>query len=94
MKPWAVLSLGVVFLALLSLLPTAEVAPQLAGMKTITKTKKPVRKLSMSPAAVRSRRNRAEDKADYAIAVKRLAELDSGKTKAIPAEEVWRDLGI
>ncbi|MFA6289380.1 MAG: hypothetical protein WC661_18520 [Opitutaceae bacterium] len=63
-------------------------------MKTLPKTKKPARKLSMSPAAVRARRHRAEDKADLEIARKALADLDSGKTKAIPAEEVWRELGI
>jgi hypothetical protein len=63
-------------------------------MSTVTKIKNLVRKLSMSPAAVRARRYRAEDKRDYAIAVKRLADRDSGKTKAIPAKEVWRELGI
>ena len=34
------------------------------------------------------------DELDGLIAEKRLAELKSGKTKAIPAEEVWAELGL
>lgn len=34
------------------------------------------------------------DELDGFIANKRLAELQSGKTKAIPAEEVWAELGL
>lgn len=34
------------------------------------------------------------DELDGFIAEKRLAELQAGKTKAIPAEEVWAELGL
>lgn len=65
-------------------------------MKTLATVKAPKApaKNSLSPAAIRARRRRAEEKAEYALAVKRLAALDSGKEKSIPAEEVWREMGI
>lgn len=34
------------------------------------------------------------DEIDVYIAEKRLAELENGKTKSIPAEEVWAELGL
>ena len=65
-----------------------------------TLAEKPVRKSAATSPAVRAHRarlariRRAEDKADLAIAIKRCADLDSGKTKARKAEDVWRDLGV
>ena len=44
--------------------------------------------------AAEARRRRAEDRADYAIAVKRCADLDSGRAKALNPEDVWRALGL
>jgi hypothetical protein len=77
------------------LLPNRACHAHLDSMKTTVATK-----ATATSAAVRARRaaaarlRRAQDKADCAIAVKRLVDLDSGKTKAIPAEEAWRELGI
>ena len=65
-----------------------------------TLAEKPVRKSAANADAVRARRTelarirRAEDKADYAIAVKRCADLDSGKTKALTREEFLRGLEL
>lgn len=90
------LLVGALGLVAVSLLSTGRRVRTVGGMKTLTTAAgtKAATKKSLSPAAIRARRRRAEDKADYALAVKRLAALDSGKEKAIPAEEVWRELGI
>ncbi|MFH1499084.1 MAG: hypothetical protein ABII82_14810 [Verrucomicrobiota bacterium] len=63
-------------------------------MKTLPTKKTATPAATRARRAAAARRRRAEDKADYELAVKRLADLDSGKTKALPAEEVWRELGI
>ena len=75
-------------------------APQSARMKTLARN--PARKAAteaVAPAVLTrraklARLRRAEDKADYAIAVKVCARLDSGEEKARPAEDVWRDVGV
>lgn len=53
-----------------------------------------------TPAALRARRaaqarrRRAEDKADYARIVKRLADIEAGRSKVYSREEAWRVLGL
>ena len=65
-----------------------------------TLAEKPVRRAAANADAVRARRaklariRRAEDKADYAIAVKVCARLDSGEEKALTREEAMRELGL
>lgn len=56
------------------------------GMDTATR-----RKLTRAEQA---RRRRAEDKADYALAAKRCAEIDAGRSKVYTREEALRVLGI
>lgn len=55
MKPAVVLVLGGAFLSLLALLPSAEAAPQLAGMSTLTKPKKPARRALAAPLSPSAR---------------------------------------
>ena len=97
MKPvhWLLLITGLFALVLWRVLQNPDPAPQSAGMKTLSK-KPALAKASAIRArrAAQARARRAEDKADIAVALKRCADLDSGKTKAIPAEEVWRALGV
>jgi hypothetical protein len=92
--PW-IFALCVGFIAALGLLlPTRPELAHSEGMKTLTKAKTPARKLSMSPAAVRARRRRAEDKADYEIAAARVRHIKRTGGKFYTGQEVMRELGL
>lgn len=64
-------------------------------MRTLTKTTKSPRLVGrpVKQAGV-ARRRRLEDKADLAVALKRCADLDSGRTKALSREEFLRGLDL
>jgi hypothetical protein len=44
--------------------------------------------------AAQARRRRAEDRADYALAAKRCADIDAGRVKVYSREEAIRELGL
>lgn len=49
---------------------------------------------SAIPASMTQKNQAAKDATDARIAQRRLRELKAGKTRAIPAEEVYKKLGI
>lgn len=81
-------------------LATAAAPSKFAGMSS--PAVKPSRKATATSKAslqrVRraklARMRRAEDKADLAVAVKRCADLDSGRTRALTREEFLRGLEL
>ena len=91
MKP-ALIVLGILGGIVLAGLPRRKNRAQSGGMAPTTR--KLTRSESLRRAREASARRRAEDKADYAIAVKRCADLDSGRTKALSREEFLREMDL
>lgn len=87
---WIYGALGLLALASLSFAGNRAQSP-VVGTMTQTKT----RPTSLrARRAAQARRRRAEDRADYAAAVKACQLLDAGKAKLLDPETVWRDLGL
>lgn len=96
MKPWVPLAaLGAALVLIAGLSRPPDRAPSV-GMSTATKTKKPAAKTAAERArrAKLARIRRAEDKADLAIARKRLADIDAGKAKVLTREEFLREMDV
>ncbi|MBW7895145.1 MAG: hypothetical protein H3C27_08520 [Opitutaceae bacterium] len=85
---WTVAGLGLIF-GLSTLQNRAHSARMASDTRKLTRSET----LRRARAAA-ARRRRAEDKADYAIAVKRCADLDAGRTKLLSPDEVWKSLGL
>ena len=63
-------------------------------MRTLTKITKSPRLAGRTVKKAGLARRRLEDKADLAIALKRCADIDSGRTKTLSREEFLRGLDL
>lgn len=80
------------FVALAVLLRRASESATVRFMPIVA-AKKPARKAA-TPGAAAARRRRAEDKADYALAAKRVAKIEKTGGKFYTGAEVLREMGL
>jgi hypothetical protein len=85
---WIAVALGLLVAAGLSFGRKRPHSDDMGNIATKTATSDRVRR------AANARRRRAEDKADYALAKKRLADIDAGRVKALSREEFLRALDL